>query len=69
MENIVRTSFREFFIQNVCQYDHHLEVPVNCTGSVALIFEKLMRNEAEKLGLSIGRIVKSPTEGLITFHG
>jgi N-acetylglucosamine kinase-like BadF-type ATPase len=68
MENIVRTSFREFFLENVCQYKGHLEVPVNCTGSVAIVFEKLMRHEAEKLGLSIGRIVKSPTEGLITFH-
>jgi N-acetylglucosamine kinase-like BadF-type ATPase len=68
MENIVRTSFREFFLENVCQYKGHLEVPVNCTGSVALVFEKLMKGEAEKLGLSIGRIIKSPTEGLITFH-
>jgi len=69
MENLVRTSFREFFLENVCQYDRHLEIPINCTGSIALIFEKLMRNEAQKLGLSIGQISKSPTEGLITFHG
>ena len=69
MENIVRISFREFFLENVCQYKQHLELPVNCTGSIALIFEKLMRSEAGKLGLSIGRIIKSPTEGLIEFHG
>lgn len=69
MEHIVRTSFREFFLENVCQYERHLEVPVNCTGSVALVFENLMRSEAEKLGLTIGRIIKSPSDGLITFHG
>jgi len=68
MENIVRTSFREFFMENVCQYEHHRKVPINCTGSIALVFETTLRNEAEKLGLSIGRIVKSPSEGLITFH-
>ena len=69
MENIVRNSFREFFLENVCRYAHHREVPVNCTGSVALVFETLMKDEAAKLGLSIGRLIKSPTEGLITFHG
>ena len=69
MENIVRASFREFFLENVCRYDHHFELPVNCTGSIALVFETLMRSEAEKLGLAIGRIVKSPAEGLVTFHG
>jgi hypothetical protein len=65
----VRASFREFFLENVCQYERHLEVPINCTGSVALVFEKLMKSEAEKLGLTIGRIIKSPTEGLVEFHG
>jgi N-acetylglucosamine kinase-like BadF-type ATPase len=69
MEKIVRTSFREFFLENVCQYDPHLNVPLNCTGSIALVFETLMRSEAAIIGLSIGRIVKSPAEGLITFHG
>ena len=69
MEGIVRTSFREFFLENVCQYERHLEVPVNCTGSVALVFEDLMRSEAGKIGLTIGRIIKSPSDGLIIFHG
>jgi N-acetylglucosamine kinase-like BadF-type ATPase len=69
MENIVRISFREFFMENVCQYKRHLDVPINCTGSIALVFETLMRDEACKLGLTIGRIVKSPAEGLIAFHG
>jgi len=69
MENLVRTSFHEFFIENVCRYDRHSELPINCTGSIALVFETLMKNEAEKLGLTIGRILKSPTEGLVEFHG
>jgi len=69
MENIVRTSFREFFLENVCRYDHHFELPIHCTGSIATVFETLLKNEAEKLGLAIGSIVKSPAQGLIAFHG
>lgn len=69
MEGLVRTSFREFFLENVCKYEKHREVPVNCTGSIALVFEDLMRSEAEKLGLTIGGIIKAPTDGLVKFHG
>lgn len=69
MEQIVRASFREFFLENVCKYEKHREVPVNCAGSVALVFENLMRSEAEKLGLTIGSIIKAPTDNLVKFHG
>jgi N-acetylglucosamine kinase-like BadF-type ATPase len=68
METIVRNSFKEFFEDNVCKYNRCIEMPVYCSGSIAVIFKDIMIDEAQKLNLSIYNIIKSPMEGLVTFH-
>lgn len=69
MENIVRKSIREFFEENVCKYKLSQQLPINCTGSVAQVFEDFTRDEAKKLNLSIGDIIQRPMDGLIKYHG
>ncbi|MDD4847264.1 MAG: BadF/BadG/BcrA/BcrD ATPase family protein [Bacteroidales bacterium] len=68
IENIVRQSIREFFEENVCKYQLAHQLPINCTGSIAQVFEDFTRDEAKKLNLMIGNIIQKPMDGLIQYH-
>lgn len=68
MEKIVRQSIREFFVENVCKYPLAKQLPINCTGSVAQVFENFTREEAQKLAINIGDIIQKPMDGMIEYH-
>lgn len=68
MKQIVRKSIHDFFVENVCKYKLAKQLPINCTGSVAVIFETLLREEAELLGLTVGKIIQNPIDGLVVYH-
>ena len=55
--------FTQFFIRNVKNY-HRDDLP----GSIAMVYETELRAAATSLGLTVGRIIKAPLEGLITYH-
>lgn len=59
--------FREFFVRNVALYGCQ-DIPVNFIGGIASCFELEVREVAAALGYSIGKIEKSPMEGLIAYH-
>lgn len=46
----------------------HADLPVNAIGGIAATFESELRKAARKLGLHVGKVAKSPMEGLIDFH-
>jgi Predicted N-acetylglucosamine kinase len=64
---IVEGSFRSFFKRNVMQYDYHT-YQVHLVGSVAYYFQEIIRNVAAECGIQIGRIMRQPMEGLISYH-
>lgn len=66
--NLVRNSFQEFFERNIKQYSNYLNLSIHFTGSIAFHFQKELQLAAKESGLSIGRVLKSPLEGLIQYH-
>lgn len=68
VRRMVAGSFRDFLARNVAQYDYHTH-PVHFTGSVAWHFRPLLEEVAHGLGIKPGRVVQSPLEGLVRFHG
>lgn len=68
MEMLIRKSLHQFFEENVCKYKNAKKLPINCTGSIAQIFEDLTREEAKKFGLNINHIIQKPMDGLIDYH-
>ena len=64
---IVEKGFTDFFDRNVMQYDYR-ENSVNFVGSIAYYLSDLLFQIAEIRGISIGKIEKSPMQGLIEYY-
>jgi N-acetylglucosamine kinase-like BadF-type ATPase len=65
--NVVYKSFVDFFERNVQQYPYQ-ELETSFVGSVAFHLKEVLESAAEQCGVKIGKIMKSPMEGLIKYH-
>lgn len=63
---LVKNSFLSFLRRNVMQYDYK-KYPVHFVGSVAFYYQEVLRESAEEMGILIGKIEKSPMEGLVQY--
>ena len=59
--------FQEFFTRNVINY-HKPWLPVHFVGSLANSFAEELRETADSLGMTIGKIEASPMSGLVDYH-
>ena len=67
IDRLLRTSFDEFFKRNIYQYDYK-NYKVNLVGSVAYYYQDILKEVAVRDGVAIGKILKSPIEGLVEYH-
>ena len=67
INNLLRTSFQEFFKRNIYNYDYKNHT-VSLVGSIAHYYKDILEEEASKCGVKIGRILKSPIDGLVDYH-
>lgn len=65
--NLISSSFDDFFKRNIIQYDYK-HYNVNFVGSIAYYYRNILKEIAQNNGATIGKIIKSPIEGLIDFH-
>ena len=68
VRNIVLRSFTDFFKRNVANYKNYKELPCNFVGSIALKQKETLMQAASELGITIGRIIQDPMEGLVKYH-
>lgn len=67
IHDLVFGSFKSFFVRNVMQYDYK-HYKVNFIGSVAYYYRDVLTEAANALDIRLGKIIKSPMEGLIAYH-
>ncbi len=67
-ENLIQKCFLQFFEKYILKYPMGHEVSVNFVGSVAFYYKDLLTTVAANVGISVGRILKSPIDGLIRYH-
>lgn len=65
---LVLNAFRAFFHRNIRQYAEYQKHPVNFIGSIAYYFKDVLAEAAEAEGCILGKVLKSPMEGLLKFH-
>ena len=66
---IVSESFRSFFERNVSLYNlDRDEIEVNFVGSVAFHYKDILKQEAERAGFRLGRVLQSPLKGMMEYH-
>ncbi len=67
IHQLLVNAFCDFIYRNVMQYDYK-HLPMNCIGSIAVIYKEELTEAAQKLGVKVGSICKNPSQGLIKYH-
>lgn len=65
---LVLNSFKAFLKRNVMQYENYRQEKVHFVGSVAFHYKEVLSEAAREMGVRLGRVVKSPMEGLVRYH-
>jgi glucosamine kinase len=68
IKSLITTNFNEFFKYFVLRYPDYTKYAVSCVGSIAYIYQALLREVAGSLNIQIDQITKTPVEGLVAFH-
>jgi glucosamine kinase len=68
IKNLITTNFKEFFKYFVLRYPNYTKYAVSCVGSIAYIYQTLLKDIAGSMGIQIDQIIKTPVEGLVAFH-
>ena len=64
---MVTENFRCFIRRNVLPYGRK-DLPLNAVGSIAWYYRDQLAEAAEAEGFTLGTVVQSPMEGLISYH-
>ena len=67
LQELVTDNFRDFFRCNLQPYGRR-DLPVGIVGSMAHHYREQLAAAARAEGFVLGTILKTPIEGLITYH-
>ena len=67
LRELVKDNFRDFFRKNIAKYQRP-DLSIGAIGSIAYHYRDLLREVAEEEGYTLGKVAKSPMEGLVAFH-
>lgn len=67
VKDFLGRAFDEFFLRNIIHYDYKT-YPVNIIGSVGFYFREHVEAAAARNNMKIGKIVRTPIEGLVAYH-
>lgn len=66
--SLVLEELTAFIKRNVAMYPGAHSLPLGFAGSIACAFERLLREAAASQGYRVGKLLRSPIDGLIDFH-
>jgi N-acetylglucosamine kinase-like BadF-type ATPase len=65
---VVKRSFQDFVKVQLSKYSGYDALPVSFTGSIASNFQDVLMEVLKEWGITLGKIMKEPMEGMIEFH-
>ncbi|MFZ9660880.1 MAG: N-acetylglucosamine kinase, partial [Chitinophagaceae bacterium] len=68
VENIIEDGFNDFFYNHVFKYKESWSNPIGFVGGVAYAFRDILSQMIKEFGLTQGKILKNPMDGLVKFH-
>ncbi len=68
IENIIEDGFNEFFFNHLYKYRESWTMPIHFVGSVAFGFKDVLKEICNAYELQLGKIIKTPIDGLIQYH-
>jgi len=68
VNELVGSSFNAFFREQLFKYENYKNTPVGFVGSIAFFYKNILLETAKEAGIRVETILRSPLEGLITYH-
>lgn len=68
VRNLVKNCFISFFHKQVSKYSNSRNYIVNSVGSIGYYYRDILSEVADEEGYKMGKVIKSPIDGLIEFH-
>lgn len=68
IHRILYRSFAEFIDRHVRKYHGHLRLPVHFIGSIAYVFQDMLKIVLMERAMEAGIFIKQPIERLVDFH-
>jgi glucosamine kinase len=68
IQGILEYCFVNFYESQVSKYSDAKTHKVHFVGSIGYHYQTILKQVTEDLGFTIGQVIQSPIEGLITYH-
>jgi N-acetylglucosamine kinase-like BadF-type ATPase len=68
VDAMIHEGMRAFLVRHVCCFKNYREVKTNFVGSIAYYFQDILNDEADKLNITVGDVIKKPIDGLVEYH-
>ncbi len=68
VKTLIKSSFRDFVAAQLKHYDRYQPLPVAFTGSIAFLYQEILREVMVSYSYTIGNIFCEPMEGIIRYH-
>lgn len=68
IENIIEDGLNDFFFTHLYKYRESWTLPIHFTGSIAFGFKDVLKDLCNTYELELGKILKTPMDGLIAYH-
>lgn len=68
IENIIEDGLNDFFFTHLYKYKESWSLPIHFVGSVAYGFKDVLKELCDSYELELGKVLKTPMQGLIAYH-
>ncbi|WP_417444737.1 N-acetylglucosamine kinase [Joostella sp.] len=65
---LIRKGMQLFIDNSITQFEQAKDVPVHFIGSIAYYLQDELKQALSKNGLSIGKVLRRPIDGLVEYH-
>ncbi len=68
IENIIEDGLNDFFFTHLYKFRESWTMPIHFIGSIAFGFRDVLKELCNTYELELGKVIKSPMQGLIEYH-
>ncbi len=68
MQNIISSGLDRFIQHQILQFEDAKAIPIHFVGSIAYFLQEEIQQKMLEYGLTLGRVIKRPIDGLVDYH-
>lgn len=68
IENIIEDGLNDFFFTHLYKYRESWTLPIHFIGSIAFGFKDVLKDLCHTYELELGNVIKTPMQGLLSYH-